>query len=298
MSPGDLSAAAAQVSEWLGECDRVLIGAGAGLSAAAGIDYTDPVSFARLFPAMVRRGFRARHELIGYPGLSPAAHWGYWATHVADVRYGPRPHPAYGRLLDLVSGKDYFVLTSNVDAMFPRNGFDETRLYAPQGDYASMQCLAPCRSETWETWPVLEGLLPAIDPMTQEVTDTSLIPRCPNCGGEVFMNVRAGHWFVEEPSAEQMERFMQWMRGALEQPLLVIEIGAGFNTPSVVRWPMERIVYSNLRAQFVRINLSHPEVPDGIADRSVSINADAAAAVDTLWRKGVETGSSKEAIPC
>jgi hypothetical protein len=112
------------------------------------------------------------------------------------------------------------------------------------------------------------------------------------------MNVRAGHWFVEEPSAAQRERFMQWMRGALERPLLVIEIGAGFNTPSVVRWPMERIVYSNLRAQFVRINLSHPEVPDGIADRSVSINADAAAAVDILWRKGVETGSSKEAIPC
>lgn len=278
--------AAERFREWFAASKRVLIGAGAGLSVAAGIDYGDPISFERLFPAMVRRGFRARYQLIGYTGLSPAAHWGYWARHVHDVRFTTRRAPVYEGLRDLLKDKDAFVLTSNVDAMFARHGFDESRLLTPQGDYAAMQCMTQarpdCRTAVWPSRPIVERLLARIDPTTQEVTDPDVLPRCPHCGGAVFLNVRLTDTFVEAPYAEQRQRFRSWIQTRPEAPLLVIEIGAGFNTPSVVRWPLEGIVHHGARAHFVRINLEHPDVPPGITSRSLALRIDALEAVERL----------------
>jgi NAD-dependent SIR2 family protein deacetylase len=285
-----IESAAGQLWQWLRGCDRVLIGAGAGLSAAAGIDYTDVDSFARLFPALVRRGFRARYELIGFDDWTPAEKWGYWATHVNDVRFGDRRHAVYATLLDLIRDKDYFVLTSNVDAMFARNGFDEQRIYTPQGDYAGMQCLTPCRREVWQSRPVIDRLLPAIDAATQAVRDPDVLPRCPWCHGEVFLHVHAGPWFIHEPFAGQAKRFRRWLDGARGQATLVIEVGAGFNTPAVVRWPMEWIARAIPNAQFVRINSDQADVPTELAGRSMTLQADARDVLTALWSRCAPTG--------
>ncbi|HEY0709846.1 MAG TPA: NAD-dependent protein deacetylase of SIR2 family [Polyangia bacterium] len=268
--------------QWLDESDCVLIGAGAGLSAAAGVDYGDTRTFARLFPAFVRMGFRAQYQLIGYEGLTPAQHWGYWSTHVRHVRYGQDERPVYQALRGLVAGKDTFVLTSNVDMLFARNGFDESRLFTPQGDYARMQCRRPCVRHTWPTQTFIEPALATLDPDTQEVTSPQAIPRCPNCGGEVFMNVRLDDAFLEEPYLDQAQRFRAWVQGAAKQRLCVLEIGAGFNTPSVVRWRMEQLVARAPQAKLVRINLTHPELPPELANDAVALRADATAALAAL----------------
>ncbi|MGA9520819.1 MAG: NAD-dependent protein deacetylase of SIR2 family [Myxococcaceae bacterium] len=277
--------AAELARQWLDESDRVLIGAGAGMSAAAGIDYGDTVTFAKLFPAMVRRGFRAQYQLIGYEGLTPAQHWGYWSTHVKHVRFGQDERAVYQALRELVRGKDTFVLTSNVDMLFPRNGFDEKKLYTPQGDYARMQCRKPCSRETWPTHPMIDRALASLDPSTQEVTDPDAIPYCPRCGGEVFMNVRMDAAFLEDPYIEQAERFRQWIREGISQRLLIIEVGAGFNTPTVVRWRMEHLVYNHPDARLVRINLTHPELPDELGERAVALPVDAGNAIEQLRRR-------------
>ena len=264
------------------EADGILIGAGAGLSADAGLDYKDTARFARLFPAMVKRGFRMQAELIGYKGWSPEIQWGYLATHVNEMRFKAPPHPVYGRLLDLVRNKNYFVMTSNVDEMFVKNSFDAKRVFTPQGSYALMQCLKPCRNKTWPTKPIIDRILPKIDPKTQEVTDPEVIPRCPYCGGPVFMNVRGGDWFLEDPYEEQAERFSDWVNHKRGR-LLALEIGAGFNTPGVIRWPMERVVHFHPEAHLVRVNLQWPQVPREIADKSVSLQCSAMKAVTALW---------------
>ena len=280
--------------EYLRDADCVLIGAGAGLSMDAGIDYTDQVSFRKRFPALAQRGFRMKAELIGYTDWSPELQWGYLALHVNEVRFEAQPHPVYGRLYDLVGNKDYFVITSNVDGMFPKSGFSEERLFTPQGDYAKLQCQTPCQNDTWPSKPVIDRILPSVDPVTQEVTDPRVIPRCPHCGGAVFLNVRAGHWFVEDPYVEQAERFTAWVKSAQESRLLVIEIGAGFNTPVVVRWPMERIVCQHPRAHLVRVNLDHNEVPREIAKRSISIRCSAMVAITAIWEAlGVGTAGGE-----
>jgi NAD-dependent SIR2 family protein deacetylase len=267
----DLPTAARWVAQQLDAAERVLIGAGAGLSVAAGIDYSDEASFAQLFPAMHRRGFRARYQLIGYPGLTPAQHWGYWSTHVNDVRFGERRHPAYATLLDEVGDTDYFVLTSNVDGMFPRNGFDPERIWTPQGDYALMQCLQPCRPVVWPSEPLIKRALAATDPVSQEVMDPDAIPRCPNCGGPVFLNVNAGRWFLNEHYRPQFDRLRAWLNAKPQTPLLILEIGAGMNTPSVIRWPLERLAMDYPRATFIRVNPEYPGVPAELGERGAGL---------------------------
>ena len=213
--------------------------------------------------------------MIGFTALSEAAFWGYWALHVKDIRFSDRQAAVYSDLFAMLQTKDHFVLTSNVDAMFARHGFDPQRVCAVQGDYAYMQCLRPCTVSVWPSREPIERLLTNIDPVSEEATDASAIPRCPHCGGKVFLNVRAGSWFLDTTYRETLSRLNTWLGQQDDEPLLVFDIGSGFNTPSVVRWPMEQVTTQRPTARLVRINLDHPEVPDELSGRAVAIGADA-----------------------
>ncbi len=269
----------------LDDAKKVWIGAGAGLSAAADprYDYMDEGYFARHYPALLQYGLTRKVDLMGYGRFKLELQWGYYLKNVLEVRFSDDPpkNPVHERLLDLVKEKDYFVITTNVDALFERHGFDPDKLYTPQGDYARMQCLVPCSDKTWPTRPVIDRALPTIDPKTGLITDPSAIPRCPKCGTtDVFLNVRGMDQFIEAPFKEQEKRYRDWLRRAADdKQLLVIDIGSGFNTPVWVRFPAEKIVARNWHAHLVRINRDHPEVPAEIADRAISF---AAGAFETI----------------
>lgn len=273
-----------QVSQLLHDADSVLIGAGAGLSAAAGLDYTDTVLFKQLFPGLVKKGFRCFYDLFGYTAWSEAEKWGYLAAQTDYVRFRPNHHPIYPRLHDLVKNKNYFVMTTNADGMFLRNNFDPERLYTPQGTYDRLQCLAPCWRETWESKPIIDKILPTIDPLTHIVTDPAVIPTCPNCGEAVFLNVRGGNWFIDDPYLLGYERLTNWLRTATKKKLLILETGVGFNTPSVIRWPVEQITYQSRNANLVRINAHYPQVPNEMADKAISLSDDAFDVVSGVWQ--------------
>jgi NAD-dependent SIR2 family protein deacetylase len=282
ISQGELAQAAVEISQWIRDAEHVVIGAGAGLSAAAGLDYGDQADFAARFPALVKRGLKAAYEMIGYTGLSEAAFWGYWAVHVSQMRFADGRSPVYESLRRLIVGKDCFVLTSNVDAMFVRNGFDPERVWSVQGDYAFMQCLRPCTTGVWPSAPVVRRALGAMDPETQEVTDPACIPRCIRCGGRVFLNVRGGSWFVEEPYQAQMEGWRQWINERSNERLLLIDIGSGFNTPGVIRWPMEQIAAQVPTARLVRINLHDARVPRDLGRRGLPVRAGARETIEAV----------------
>lgn len=280
------------IRRWIDEADRVLIGAGAGLSADAGVDYTDEVAFAHMFPALVKRGLKAPYQMIGYSSLPPEAFWGYWLMHVASVRFSDGRRRVYELLFDLVRDKDWFVLTSNVDALFARNGFDPDRVCSIQGDFAFLQCYTPCSDDLWPSAPVIERLLPEIDPERQALSDPSLVPTCPRCGGSVFFNVRGGHWFVESPWRRQFDTLREWLSSASNDRLLVLDVGSGFNTPGVVRWPMERTARAIPSARFVRINRHEPELRVDLGDRAITVAGGALEVLDQVTVAGA--ASSKE----
>jgi NAD-dependent SIR2 family protein deacetylase len=262
------------VAEYIRKADHVLIGAGAGLSAAAGIDYGDTQIFAKLFPQLVKKGFRRQYELIGYNPWSEGEKWAYWATHVNYVRFQFPPSQLYATLLKNITEKDYFIITTNVEAMFHKTGFAADRIYTPQGDYARLQCVKPCTTETWPSKPVIDNILPSIDAETFTVTDLGFIPRCPRCGGRVFLNVHLDSGYNAEPYKEQLHRYQSWLQIAANEELLIVELGVGFNSPGVIRWPFERMVQLLPHVQFIRINAKNADVPVDIKNKSISIKED------------------------
>ncbi|MDR6975265.1 NAD-dependent SIR2 family protein deacetylase [Streptomyces sp. 3330] len=255
---------------WWGEADRILVAAGAGLSAAAGYDYGDAERFGQLLPALHRLGLRSRY-LLGVP-LPKDMMWGYWAVHIDDIRYGAAPNALYRRLRELVGERDHRVMTSNVDALFVRNGFAADRVFTPQGDYGRLQCTVPCTRETWSSRPFLDAVLAAYDRESGRVRDEAALPRCPRCGADLFPDVRVGPGFVDDLHLPAGRRLAEWLdRNPADEGLLVVEIGAGFNTPGVIRRPMENLVRHTPRARLVRVDPEHPEVPADLAGRALSV---------------------------
>jgi NAD-dependent SIR2 family protein deacetylase len=224
-------------------------------------------------------------QLMGYNLLPPELEWSYLARHITEARFQSPRQDVYRKLLDLVQDKNYFVITSNVDKLFVKNGFKEDKIYTPQGDYALLQCLKPCWTKTWPTKPIIDKILSNINSKTKELNDLSLIPKCPNCGGPVFMNVRGGNWFIEEPYEEEAIRFNTWVKEVKNCGLLVVEIGAGFNTPGVVRWPMEQIVYNYKDSFLIRVNLHYPQIPKEITERSLSFQEKALDFINFVWEE-------------
>ena len=254
-------------AHWLAEAKHVLVVAGAGMSAGCGVDYTSPEQFARLYPGMLQHGFNTAYECVGLiaEGEPERLLWGYLSHHIPHMRFESVPHSGYATLRELVESKDYFVLTSNVDGLFERSGFDPERVYTPQGDFRFLQCALPCSDTVVESkdhcWRLRQG--DSFDPETFQIRPGVDLPRCQHCGGHMSPNVRGGPNFVHKPYAEMGERLLAWVKGIIqdEGDLFVIEIGAGFNTPTVTRFPAESIARAHPRSSFVRVNPLAAVVP-------------------------------------
>jgi NAD-dependent SIR2 family protein deacetylase len=275
----------AQCVQWILDADCILIGGGAGLSTETGIDYSDEESFKRDYHALhKKKGITNKWQLIGFKDWTPTEKWGYVIQHIHEVFSTPL-HPIYSRLLDIVKSKDYFVLTTNVDSLFKRHGFDPERIYTPQGTFSSFQCLKPCHQEVWPSQSTVEKLYPLIDPTTQELPDPNLIPTCPKCNGPIFANVRGGDWFVHQPYEKYKDNYQKWVKQNSQKKMLLIELGCGFNTPVWIRWPFEAMVDKHPNTKLIRINLEFPQIPTEIAEKSMGIQKKAFDAVTEIWKR-------------
>lgn len=233
---------------WISQADFLLITAGAGLSAAAGLDFTSQSLFRKHFPAFQRLGLHRLYDTFGWDEWPSKAHkWGFYFTQLQLARTWPAS-PLYASLLDLATARfdgRFFVRTSNADGFFPANGFSVERFSSPQGAFKYLQCLSNCRPDAYfRSKPYLDAALPLIDPQTQELTDKSKIPVCEYCGGDVFLCVRAGDWFNERPFEEGEERYQDFLDQIEREgkTAVVLELGVGMSTPGVLRWPNEQLV--------------------------------------------------------
>ena len=274
-----------RAQDWINDAEFILFTSGAGLTAAAGINYGDTELFAREFPAMLQYGFSAQYQFIGFNDWTPDLQWGYWASHVDLVRFRWPKTKLYQSLHQIATQlppENSFVMTSNVDAMYERNGFDPERIYTPQGDYSLLQCTTPCTREVWPWKEQIDLIRTNTDAETQRLTDPNLIPKCPNCGETVFPNVRVDSSFIHDHFDATANRLNSWLTEARQGRGVVLEIGAGFNTPTVIRTPGEQLVYSTHDWKLIRINLTDAEVPAQLGIRAIGLEGDATSIISSL----------------
>lgn len=271
---------AAQLKRELEAADAVLIGAGAGLSTSAGFTYTGE-RFETYFGDFIQKyGFRDMYSGGFYPFKTLEEHWAYWSRYIYINRYLDAPRPVYKDLLALVRGKDYFVLTTNVDHCFQKAGFDKGRLFYTQGDYGLWQCMEPCHAKTYDNEETVRRMVAGQNAMR---VPTELVPHCPICGKPMTMNLRADSTFVEDEgwhrAARRYEDFLCRHEG---QRLLLLELGVGGNTPGIIKYPFWRMAYQNPNATYACVNLTDASCPREIQKQSICINSDIGALLRDL----------------
>ena len=264
----------------LRDCDAVVIGAGAGLSTSAGFVYTGE-RFEKYFSDFAQKyGIRDMYSGGFYPFPTPEEHWAYWSRYIFINRYQDAPKPVYDNLLKLVADKDYFVITTNVDHCFQKAGFDKKRLFYTQGDYGLFQCSEPCCQETFENEAIIREMVKRQKNMK---IPTELLPVCPHCGKPLTMNLRSDNKFVEDEgwhaAAERYENFLRTRAG---QKILFLELGVGYNTPVIIKYPFWQMTAKNPNAIYACINQGQAACPREIQRQAVCINIDLGNALQEL----------------
>ena len=252
--------------------DCIVIGAGAGLSTAAGFTYTGE-RFQKHFADFIEKyGFKDMYSGGFYSFDSPQEHWAYWSRYIYVNRYMDIDNGTYKKLFELVKDKDYFVLTTNVDHQFQKAGFDKSRLFYTQGDYGLFQCSKPCCQETWDNEDMI---IPMLDMQDNMKIPTELIPKCPHCGSPMTMNLRADDTFVEDSGWDKgAQRYTDYLKKYENQHILFLELGVGMNTPGIIKYPFWKMTYQNPKATYACINYGQAYAPKEISDRAICIDDD------------------------
>lgn len=266
--------------------DAVVIGAGAGLSTAAGYTYSGK-RFEKFFGDFAARyGFTDMYSGGFYPYDSLEEYWAFWSRYIMCNRYDPVPTPLYEQLLSIVRDRDYFVLTTNVDHCFQRAGFDKQRLFYTQGDYGLLQCSKPCCQETWDNEELVRHMV--ADQQDLRIP-SALVPHCPHCGAPLTMNLRADDTFVQDKGwYTAANRYQDFLRRHSNMHILFLELGVGGNTPVIIKYPFWQMTAKNERATYVCVNLGEAVAPTEIANRSILIDAGAERVIEALAVQAVK----------
>lgn len=262
------------INDAIRSAECVIIGAGAGLSAAAGYEYSGARFRENFADFEDKYGFHDMYSGGFYPYETLEEHWAYWSRYILINRYTKPPKPVYDALLKLVRGKDYFAITTNVDHCFQRAGFDKSRLFYAQGDYGLFQCSEPCCVETFDNEEIIRQM---VENQRNMRIPSELIPRCPHCGKPLSMNLRSDDTFVEDEGWHAAaERFARFLRGHEGRKILFLELGVGFNTPAIIKYPFWRMTAANPKASYACVNRGEVCCPREIEDRSILVDGDIA----------------------
>ena len=264
----------------LAEAGAVIIGAGAGLSASAGFVYTGERFQAYFSDFEEKYGFHDMYSGGFYPYKTLEEYWAYWSRYIYLNRYMDPPKPVYEDLLELIKDKDYFVLTTNVDHCFQKAGFEKERLFYTQGDYGLFQCSEPCCQETWDNEEIIGEMIRRQDHMK---IPRNLVPHCPHCGKPLTMNLRADDTFVQDEGWYQASRrYSRFLTAHQDGKILFLELGVGYNTPVIIKYPFWQMTAKNPRAVYACVNYGDAAAPGEIAKQAICIDGDIGSVLKKL----------------
>ena len=280
------------------DADAIVIGAGAGLSTSAGFTYSGERFRKYFFDFEDKYGFHDMYSGGFYVmNIKPEISWTYWARNIYFNRYVTAQKPVYNKLLEIVKNKEYFVITTNVDHQFQKAGFDKKRLFYTQGDYGLFQSVNPSIRKTYdnEEWVMkamdAQGFVKDDDGVFQAPEDgrlmmqisADLIPKCPDDGSDVAMNLRTDDSFVEDEGWHRASAaYSDFLRRYENLHILYLELGVGANTPVIIKYPFWQMALANEKAVYACLNYGEAFCPGEINDRSICIDGDIGEVLDQI----------------
>ena len=269
-----------RLREEINTADALVIGAGAGLSTAAGFSYGGERFEKNFSDFREKYGFKDMYSGGFYPYETPEELWAFWSRNIYLNRYSDVDNGTYKRLFQLVKDKDYFVLTTNVDHQFQKAGFDKKRLFYTQGDYGLFQCSLPCCDKTFDNEEIVRAMYKEQKNLR---VPTELIPKCPVCGRPMTMNLRVDDKFVQDEGWYRAnDRYNDFIRRHEGMHVLFLELGVGLNTPVIIKYPFWQMTANNPNAVYACINYGEAYCPREIESQSICIDGDIKAILEKL----------------
>lgn len=261
-----------KLKEEIENSEYILIGAGAGLSTSAGFLY-DGKRFEDNFKDYIKKyGFTDMYSAGFYNFPTLEEYWAYFSLYVYINRYDIEENETYLNLYNIVKNKNYFVITTNVDGRFADSKFDKDKIFAVQGDFSLFQCSKPCRQETFYNEKYIREMIKYKKEMK---IPTELIPKCPYCGRNMSMNLRVDSTFVQDKNWDkQKSKYENFLKNSYNSKILFLELGVGFNTPSIIKYNFWRMTLNNKKSVYASINLGECYGASDIEERSICIDAD------------------------
>lgn len=263
--------------------DAIVIGAGAGLSTSAGLEYSGKRFFDNFSDFTDKYGLQDMYSAGFYPFETLEEYWAYWSRHIMLNRYQPDIGNTYTDLLSFVEDKDYFILTTNVDHCFQKAGFDKHRLFYTQGDYGLWQCSKACHKETYDNEKQVKEMVVQQENMK---IPTALVPYCSHCGAPMTMNLRIDGTFVQDTGWYlASNRYSDFLKRHENLKVLYLELGVGGNTPAIIKYPFWNMTSKNKNAVYACINYQEAFCPPQIEKQSICIQADIGKVIHDLLQK-------------
>lgn len=215
-----------------------------------------------------------------YPFETQEEKWAYWSKHIYLNRYEFSVGKVYKDLLEIVSGKEYFVITTNVDHQFYKAGFPEERVFATQGDYGLLQCANGCHKKLYDNEAIIYEM---VEKQRDCKVPSELVPKCPVCGGNMEVNLRCDEYFVEDEDWDNsLANYEKFIGENQNKNIVFIELGVGMNTPGIIKYSFWRMANNLNDAKYICINLNEAYAPDEIKNKSICINSDISVGVNDL----------------
>ena len=264
------------------DADAIVIGAGAGLSTSAGINYGTK-NFKENFPELVKKyNMTDMYTSSFYEFKTEEERWSYLAKHI-NYLYNVKAKAAYKNLYDLVKDKNYFVITTNVDGQFLKAGFDEKKVFETQGSLSKMQCSKACHNKLYDD-------LKLVSEMSKEDNDckipSRLVPHCPRCGEAMDVNLRKDKYFVEDDTWHKLSNnYNSFINANKDKRIVFLELGVGFNTPGIIMFPLEKMSHDFKYAYLIRVNDKYMDTVFELKDKSILIKEDCDKVINGLINK-------------
>lgn len=267
-----------QIKDQINKSDYILIGAGAGLSASAGLEYSGK-RFEDNFKDFIEKyHFTDMYTASFYDFKTEEEKWAYWAKHIYVNTTGIGATKLYKDIFQLVKNKKYFVITTNVDEQFYKAGFDKEKIFATQGSYRYIQCSKACHDKLYDATNLVKEM---VEKTKDCKIPSELVPVCPVCGEKMEVNVRKDAYFVQDENwYKQDSKYGEFLDNTENENVLLVELGVGFNTPGIIRFPFEQMVYQNENWQLARINRDNCDTFLDIKDKSTLVRSDIAQAIE------------------
>lgn len=289
-----------KLKEKINEADAIIVGAGAGLSTAAGFIYNGERFEKYFFDFIVKYKIKDMYSGGFSPFEDDEEFWAYWSRYIYINRYMDAPLSTYNDLFEIIKDKDYFVITTNVDHCFQKAGFDHKRLFYTQGDFGLLQCSKPCHKKTYDNKEIIEKMLlsqgfvinkdKSLSFNSKDIkmkVDKELLPVCPVCGEPMTLNLRSDDTFVEDEGWHKAaDNYIQFLNRHSELKTVFLELGVGYNTPVIIKYPFISMTNKWPKATYICINPNEKYAPEGIEDKSIIINDDIKDVFNALLNKG------------